>query len=70
MDIVAHTLWAGVGLEVLHRRQALARRTAVATLGLAALPDMLHLVPIALWWIFANGTFAALPWAAGPGPAA
>ena len=60
MDIVAHTLWAAAGVTLLHRRQALSRRTAVATLGLAALPDVLHLVPIALWWLFADGTFAAL----------
>ena len=60
MDIVAHTLWAAAGVTLLHRRQALSRRTVVATLGLAALPDVLHLVPIAMWWLFADGTFAAL----------
>jgi hypothetical protein len=60
MDIVAHTLWAAAGIAVLHRRQALSRPTAVATLALAALPDVLHLLPIALWWLFADGSFAAL----------
>ena len=60
MDIVAHTLWAAVGVTLLHRRPVLPRRTQVATLTLAALPDLLHLVPIALWWLVANGTFAAL----------
>ena len=60
MDIVAHTLWAAVSVTLLHRRQALSRRAVVATLGLAALPDVLHLVPIAWWWLFADGTFAAL----------
>jgi hypothetical protein len=60
MDIVAHTLWAAAGVTVLHRRQALSRSTVVATLVLAALPDMLHLLPIAGWWLFADGSFAAL----------
>jgi LexA-binding, inner membrane-associated putative hydrolase len=60
MDIVAHTLWAAASVALLHRRRALPRRTVVATLGLAALPDVLHLVPVALWWLFADGTFAAL----------
>ena len=61
MDIVAHTLWAGAGMAMLHRREVLPRRTVVATLILAALPDVLHLAPIAMWWMFADGTFAALP---------
>ena len=60
MDIVAHTLWAAAGVAVLHRRQAVSGHTVVATLALAALPDVLHLVPIAGWWLFADGTFAAL----------
>ena len=60
MDIVAHTLWAGAGLAALHGRMALSRRTVVVTLVLAALPDVLHLLPIAGWWIFADGTFAAV----------
>ena len=60
MDIVAHTLWAAAGVTVLHRRRPLSRRTVVATLVLAALPDVLHLLPIAGWWLFADGSFAAL----------
>ncbi len=28
-----------------------------ATVGLAALPDVLHLLPIVLWWVFGDGTF-------------
>jgi hypothetical protein len=55
MDIVAHTLWAAAGVNVLHRRQALSRPTVVATLALAALPDVLHLLPIAGWWVLADG---------------
>ena len=60
MDIVAHTLWVAAGVTVLHRRRALARSAVVAALVLAALPDVLHLLPIAGWWVFADGSFAAL----------
>jgi hypothetical protein len=60
MDIVAHTLWAVAGVALLHRRRPLCRPTVVATLVLAALPDVLHLLPIAGWWLLADGSFAAL----------
>ena len=60
MDIVAHTLWAAAGAAVLHRRRRLPRATVVATLVLAALPDVLHLLPIAGWWLFGEGSFAAV----------
>jgi LexA-binding, inner membrane-associated putative hydrolase len=60
MDIFAHTLWAAAGATVLHRRQPLARPTVVATLVLAVLPDVLHLFPIAAWWLFADGLFSDL----------
>jgi hypothetical protein len=55
MDILAHTLWAGVGVALLRRRRPVPTRTAVATLGLAALPDVLHLLPIVAWWVFGAG---------------
>ena len=60
MDLVAHTLWAAAGAAAIHRSRPLSRRTVVATLVLAALPDVLHLLPIAGWWLFAHGSFAAL----------
>lgn len=60
MDIVAHTLWAAAGAAVFHRRQALSRGTVVATLALSALPDVIHLVPLAGWWIFADGSLSIL----------
>jgi len=60
VDIVAHTLWAAAGAAVSHRSRPLSRRAVVATVMLAALPDVLHLLPIAVWWIFADGSFAAL----------
>lgn len=60
MDIVAHTLWAGAGLALARRHWALPPRTVAITMGLAALPDLLHLLPIAAWWAFGGGTMAAL----------
>jgi LexA-binding, inner membrane-associated putative hydrolase len=60
MDIVAHTLWVAAGVTVLHRRRPLSKSTVINCLVLAALPDVLHLLPIAGWWLFADGSFAAL----------
>ncbi len=60
MDVVAHTLWAAAGAVLIHRRRPLSRATVIATLVLAALPDVLHLLPIAGWWLFGDGSPAAL----------
>jgi hypothetical protein len=60
MDILAHALWVGVGLGLARRHYALTRRTAVATVVLAVLPDVLHLLPIWGWWVFGDGSWAAL----------
>ena len=60
MDILAHSLWAGAGLAVARRHVVLSRRTVVATITLAALPDLIHLTPIIGWWLFGDGTLAAL----------
>ena len=60
MDIVAHTLWAAAGATVIHRRRPLSRSAVVLTLVLAALPDVIQLLPIAGWWIFGDGSFIAL----------
>jgi hypothetical protein len=60
MDIVAHTLWAAAGAVVIHRRRPLSRGTVVVTLVLAALPDVIHLLPLAGWWLFGDGSLAAL----------
>ena len=60
MDIFAHTLWAGAGMTLANRRWPLAPRTVASAMVLAALPDIFHLLPIALWWIFGDGSLAAL----------
>ena len=59
-DILAHTLWAGAGMVALGRRVPIAPRTIAAGMALAALPDLLHLLPIVGWWWFGNGAAAAM----------
>ena len=60
MDILAHTLWAGAGIALARRRWLIANRTAAATVMLAALPDVVQLLPIIGWWIFGDGSWAVL----------
>ncbi len=60
MDIVAHALWAGIGVAVLRRRRPMTPAAVTLTVALAALPDVLQLLPVAAWWLFADGTWAAL----------
>ncbi len=60
VDIVAHTLWAAAGMAAWSRQRPIAPATIAATIGLAALPDILQLVPIALWWIFGDGTWSVV----------
>ena len=60
MDILAHTLWAGAGMAALARRGPIAPRTIAAGMALAALPDLLHLLPVVGWWSFGDGTAAAV----------
>jgi hypothetical protein len=60
VDIVAHTLWAAAGAAAVHRRRPLSRGTVAVALVLAALPDVMHLLPIAAWWALGDGSFAAV----------
>jgi hypothetical protein len=60
MDIFAHALWAGAGISLVHRRWPVKPATAAAAVVLAALPDIPHLLPLLVWSIFGEGTFAAL----------
>ncbi|MDP3082943.1 MAG: hypothetical protein Q8N44_04525 [Rubrivivax sp.] len=60
MDILAHGLWAGVGIAALGRQVPVTRRTAVMTVSLAALPDVLQMLPVVGWWWLGGGTFAAV----------
>lgn len=56
MDILAHALWAGAGITLARQRWPIPRRTAALTVGLAALPDLMHLLPLAAWWAFGDGS--------------
>jgi LexA-binding, inner membrane-associated putative hydrolase len=60
MDIVAHGLWAGVGVAVASRRWPIKRRTAAAIVALAMAPDLAHLLPLIGAALFGNGGWAAL----------
>ena len=60
MDVIAHALWAGAGVALLRRRRPVTARTALLTVVLAVLPDIPHLLPVLLWQMFADGSFAAL----------
>lgn len=69
MDIVAHTLWVGLGVTALRRHWPLPPQTVAPTLALAAVPDVLHLLPIMAWWLFGAGEWGVV-WAyaaAAPG---
>lgn len=46
MDILAHTLWAGAGVALLSRHVPIKPRMAAATIVLAALPDVLQMLPV------------------------
>ncbi|WP_298835422.1 hypothetical protein [uncultured Piscinibacter sp.] len=60
MDIVAHTLWAGLGAAALARRRPVARGTVAATMTLAALPDVIQMLPVLGWWWFGGGSLEAV----------
>ncbi len=59
MDIVAHTLWAGLGTGWLVQRRPIGRSTIAATMVLAALPDVIQMFPVLAWWTY-HGTWAAV----------
>jgi len=46
MDILAHGLWAGVGMAALHRMRPVSRREAAGAVALAVLPDLAQLLPL------------------------
>lgn len=62
MDIIAHGLWAGIGILIARRRWKVTPRNAWPTLLLAILPDVFHLFPILIWWAFGQGSFESV-WA-------
>lgn len=46
MDIVAHGLWAGIGIAAMRRRWPIAPHTAATTVALALAPDLAQLLPL------------------------
>jgi hypothetical protein len=60
MDIVAHSLWAGLGAVAVSSRWPITANQARAAVALATLPDIGHLIPIALWVLLGDGNWAAL----------
>jgi hypothetical protein len=61
MDILAHALWAGIGCALARHRVDMARRTAVAVVTLAVLPDVVHMLPVAAWTLLGDGAWTT-PW--------
>ena len=57
MDIFAHALWATAGVALVRRRWPISRPVVIQTVVLALLPDVFHLLPVAGWWMFADGSF-------------
>jgi hypothetical protein len=62
MDVFAHALWAGIGIAAISRTRPIETRTVVATVGLAALPDLVRPLPLMGWWLFGEGSASTL-WA-------
>lgn len=60
MDILAHTLWAAAGVVLARRRWPIATGAVAATVTLAALPDVVQLLPLIAWWLFGDGSWAVL----------
>lgn len=60
MDILAHGLWASVGVAAANGRWAIAPRAAVVTVALAVLPDLGHMLPMWGWGLWGDGSFADL----------
>jgi hypothetical protein len=56
MDILAHGLWTAFGTAVAARHFPVGRRTAVATVAMGVIPDMLHVLPVAWWALFGSGS--------------
>ena len=61
MDILSHTLWVVAGVEVARRKRIITgRRDIVASAILAALPDVVHLLPVLARVLLGNASVAVL----------
>lgn len=60
MDIIAHGLWAGLGVRWLTRDKPVSTKLAAASIGLSMLPDVVHMLPLGLWAAFGDGSLDQL----------
>lgn len=60
MDILAHGLWAGIGIGFASRRWKLSRRTMALTVSMAVAPDLVQLLPLMIWAPFSQDGWAVL----------
>ncbi|MFM9882584.1 MAG: hypothetical protein ACKVQT_06110 [Burkholderiales bacterium] len=60
MDILSHGLWALAGGEVLRRRGYLTKKALGVTVLLAVLPDLIQLIPVIAWCIWAKASMTSL----------
>ncbi|MGA8514749.1 MAG: hypothetical protein WB821_08250 [Burkholderiaceae bacterium] len=60
MDILAHTLWAATGVLAARRSYPITPRTVGLTAGLAAMPDLGHMLPVVGWAVFGDGSATTL----------
>jgi hypothetical protein len=54
MDILAHGLWAGIGVVWARRHRPVPRKAAAATVGLAVAPDLVQLAPLVVAALFGS----------------
>jgi hypothetical protein len=54
MDILAHGLWAGIGVAWARRQWPVSRKAAAATVGLAVAPDLVQLAPLVVAALFGS----------------
>jgi len=60
LDIIAHGLWAGIGVGFASRRWNLTRRTMALTVAMAVLPDLVQLLPLMTWALFSQDGVAVV----------
>ena len=60
MDVLAHGLWAAIGIAWWRRREPISRRTALTTVTLAVAPDVVQLLPLLGVALFEPGGFGVL----------
>jgi hypothetical protein len=60
MDILAHALWASAGTVAARRRWPVTPRIAAATVALAVMADLGHMLPILGWCVLGDGSVMQL----------